>query len=379
MELFNPSRRSIELRKAWLGEIQSSSKEESEKTMVTDGKVQEGEAREKVVLAYVGRISHEKNIGLLISAFRGLESAVRALDPSHPGCKLILIGDGPARSSLEAECCSSSPSSRSPEVDISFLGYRKGEKLATCYASADIFAFPSHSETFGNVVLEAMASGLPVVGLKAEGVCDLVEHGKTGYLLDMSLLPGAMVAATEKGGECGIPEHPAELLQRKGPGYKAAVNKYRQLLLAVVRCAQLRGRMAKAAVEYAKTRTWSEAMGCLIGGLSFFPSFSFRLHAKRLSCDRLPRSSSYNAASSIDEIDASAFADLEYREPTRRTDRRTTSCPATGRRRRYHLWLIDFRSSIVRKTAFEEPPSTLWKSSYQGEHASEVGSHGSSI
>lgn len=278
MELFNPSRRSIELRKAWFGKTRGSANQESEQMTVVDGKVQEGETREKVVLAYVGRISHEKNIGLLISAFRGLESAVRALDPSHPGCKLILIGDGPARSSLEAECSSSS---QSPEVDISFLGYRKGEELATCYASADIFAFPSHSETFGNVVLEAMASGLPVVGLKAEGVCDLVEHGKTGYLLDMSLLPGAMVAATDKGGECGIPENPAELLDSKGPAYEAAVKQYRQLLLAVVLDAQLRGRMAKAAVEYAKTRTWSEAMGCLIGGTSSFLLFSVRLHAKR--------------------------------------------------------------------------------------------------
>jgi hypothetical protein len=377
MELFNPSRRSLELRKTWLGEIRLFSKEESEKTMVMDGKVQEGETREKVVLAYVGRISHEKNIGLLISAFRGLESAVLALDPSHPGCKLILIGDGPARSSLEAECSSSS--SRSPEVDISFLGYRKGEELATCYASADIFAFPSHSETFGNVVLEAMASGLPVVGLKAEGVCDLVEHGKTGYLLDMSLLPGAMVAATEKGGECGIPENTAELLDSKGPAYKAAVNQYRQLLLAVVVDAQLRGRMAKAAVEYAKTRTWSEAMGCLIGGTAFLHFAHFDYMLSDLFPDRLPRSSSYNAASSIDQINARAFADLEYREPSGCADRRATSCPATGRRRRYHLWFIDFRSSVVRKTAFEEPSSTLWKSSYQGEHASEVESHGSSI
>lgn len=155
--LFNPGRRSAALRASWgigLPDHQSGEK-----------------LREKIVLSYVGRISHEKNIGLLIDAFVGLEAAARALDPSFPGCKLVLVGDGPARVELEKSC---------KDSDITFMGYRKGTELAECYASSDIFAFPSHSETFGNVVLEALASGLPVVGLHAEGVCDLVEHERTG-------------------------------------------------------------------------------------------------------------------------------------------------------------------------------------------------------
>ena len=240
MALFNPSRRSPKLRNEWLF---SAEKGDEEKPR-----------REKVVLAYVGRISHEKNIGLLISAFTGLEAAVQALDPDHPGCKLILVGDGPARASLQAECAN---------LDISFLGYRKGEELAACYASSDIFAFPSHSETFGNVVLEALASGLPVVGLKAEGVCDLVQDGRTGYLLDLMLLPGAV---TEGKGGAGLPNNPAQLLDRKGEAFEIAVKQYRQLLLSLVIDAPLRAQMAQAAVEYAKTRTWKEAMGCLIAG-----------------------------------------------------------------------------------------------------------------
>ena len=71
------------------------------------------------------------------------------------------------------------------DLPVTFTGYLKGEQLASAYASADIFAFPSTSETFGQVVLEAMACGLPVVGVLSEGVCDLVQNEHTGLLLDM--------------------------------------------------------------------------------------------------------------------------------------------------------------------------------------------------
>jgi glycosyltransferase involved in cell wall biosynthesis len=158
--LFNPGRRSEALRARWSG------------IAVDSAPLVAGENRAlKTIITYVGRISDEKNIGLLISAFRGIDTCIRMLDPSHPGCKVILVGGGPAKTALEEEC---------RDLDIEFMGYQKGEELAACYASSDIFAFPSHSETFGNVVLEALASGLPVIGLKAEGVCDLVEDGRTG-------------------------------------------------------------------------------------------------------------------------------------------------------------------------------------------------------
>ena len=68
------------------------------------------------------------------------------------------------------------------DVPVTFTGYLSGDMLADAYASADIFAFPSRTETFGQAVLEAMASGLPVVGLLSEGVCDLVTNGLTGLL-----------------------------------------------------------------------------------------------------------------------------------------------------------------------------------------------------
>jgi glycosyltransferase involved in cell wall biosynthesis len=116
---------------------------------------------------YVGRLSFEKNLNALLTAHAALcaESGERA--------QLVLVGDGPARASLERE---------TDPRHVTFTGYLRGEALATAYASADVFAFPSLTETFGQVVQEAMASGLPVVAFEAEGVRDLIRHGESGLL-----------------------------------------------------------------------------------------------------------------------------------------------------------------------------------------------------
>ncbi len=116
------------------------------------------------LLLYVGRVSHEKDILTLARAYRAL---------ARPGLHLAVVGDGPARGELE-EALRGLP--------VTFTGYLAGEALADTYAAADLFVFPSTTETFGQVVLEAMASGLPVVGCDAEGVRDLVRHGETGIL-----------------------------------------------------------------------------------------------------------------------------------------------------------------------------------------------------
>ena len=83
----------------------------------------------------------------------------------HRNSHLVIVGEGPALLEMQQELA---------DLPVTFTGYLSGEPLATAYASSDIFAFPSRTETFGKVVLEAMASGLPIVGLIAEGVCDLV-------------------------------------------------------------------------------------------------------------------------------------------------------------------------------------------------------------
>jgi glycosyltransferase involved in cell wall biosynthesis len=91
------------------------------------------------------------------------------------GVRLVLIGDGPARPSLER---------RFAGMPVTFTGFLNGHDLAVAYASADIFVFPSDTETFGQVVQEAMASGLPVVAAHAGGVIDRVRHEETGVFFD---------------------------------------------------------------------------------------------------------------------------------------------------------------------------------------------------
>lgn len=113
------------------------------------------------VTIYVGRISIEKNLELLEQLdLRGGENT-------------ILVGDGPYTNTLKRHL---------PQAE--FTGFLKGEELQQAYASADIFVFPSKTDTFGNAVLEAMSSGLPVVVTNELGPKDFVRHGETGFVAE---------------------------------------------------------------------------------------------------------------------------------------------------------------------------------------------------
>ncbi|HEX4608441.1 MAG TPA: glycosyltransferase family 1 protein [Urbifossiella sp.] len=116
-------------------------------------------AHPRPVLLYVGRVSHEKNV----------EDFLRL---GVPGTKLV-VGDGPARAELE----------RKYPAAV-FLGYRRGAALGEAYAAADVFVFPSRTDTFGMVVIEAFASGLPVAAYPAMGPIDTVTNDKLGALDD---------------------------------------------------------------------------------------------------------------------------------------------------------------------------------------------------
>ncbi len=118
----------------------------------------------ELAVIHVGRIAPEKNMPLAVKAFR-------ALQEKRPDAKFIMVGDGPQRTSVQSE-----------NPDFIFAGMRRGDDLAQHYASADIFCFPSLSETFGNVTLEAMASGLPVCAFDygaAREHCKDGVHGRT--------------------------------------------------------------------------------------------------------------------------------------------------------------------------------------------------------
>jgi glycosyltransferase involved in cell wall biosynthesis len=117
-----------------------------------------------VVLLYVGRLSKEKDLDVAGSAYRKLRDAKQPV-------RLVFTGDGPYL-----------PELREKFPDAHFTGYLAGVELARAFASADVFIFPSTTDTFGNVVLEAMASGLPVVVSDQGGPKELVAEGSTGFV-----------------------------------------------------------------------------------------------------------------------------------------------------------------------------------------------------
>lgn len=122
------------------------------------------------LLLYVGRLAPEKRVDWL----RDVVAAV-------PGACLAVVGDGPSRPELEEHFAGT------PTV---FVGALRGPDLARAYAAADLFVFPSANETLGNVVLEAMASGLPVVAPASGGLLDHLRDGENGLLVEPEDRPG---------------------------------------------------------------------------------------------------------------------------------------------------------------------------------------------
>jgi glycosyltransferase involved in cell wall biosynthesis len=139
-KLFNPARRSPLLRADW------------------------GAGPDDPVLLHVGRIAAEKNMD-------ALQTAYAAAREKSPRTRLVMVGDGPARDEMRALC-----------PDVVFAGMRRGEDLATHYASADVFLFPSLTETYGNVTLEALASGLAVVAFGYAAAAETIRNDHNGWL-----------------------------------------------------------------------------------------------------------------------------------------------------------------------------------------------------
>lgn len=146
--LFNPQKRCDALRREW------------------------GAGEKDTVFIYVGRLAREKNIDTVLSTYLRLSQG-------NPRARLVLVGHGPDYQRLYER-----------HEGVVFVGSRTGEELARHYASADIFLFPSMSETFGNVVLEAMASGLAVVAYDEAAAGIHIRHGENGMLAESDDVAG---------------------------------------------------------------------------------------------------------------------------------------------------------------------------------------------
>jgi glycosyltransferase involved in cell wall biosynthesis/predicted metal-dependent phosphoesterase TrpH len=164
---------------------------------------------------YVGRLSHEKGIDLLAEAF------LLAHD-RDPRLHLVLAGRGPEENALRRRLGSAA----------TFLGWVDGEELAHTYASADLFIFASTTDTFGQVILEAQASGLPVLAVDAGGPADLIESGRSGCLVE----PDAEALA--------------------------------DALRGLARRESLRERLASGGLVAVRERTWERSLGQLAEGYS---------------------------------------------------------------------------------------------------------------
>lgn len=140
-DLFTPQRRSEALRAQW------------------------GAGPDDIVILSVGRLAPEKNLSLLVRAYKAMQQV-------QARTQLVVVGDGPLTTMLKEQC-----------PDAVFAGMRRGEDLATHYASADVFIFPSLTETYGNVTPEAMASGLAVLAFDYAAAAELIQHGHNGLLV----------------------------------------------------------------------------------------------------------------------------------------------------------------------------------------------------
>ena len=139
---FDPSRRDPALRAEW------------------------GVGEDDLVVSYMGRIAAEKNLGLAVRAFREIQK-------TRPDAKFVWIGIGPELDVIARA-----------NPDFIIAGLRRGEELARWFASTDLFVFPSHSETFGNVTLEAMASGVTTVAFNYGAAKEHLRDGISGAAID---------------------------------------------------------------------------------------------------------------------------------------------------------------------------------------------------
>ncbi|MBD1380221.1 glycosyltransferase family 4 protein [Metabacillus arenae] len=169
--------------------------------------------KEKYILSYVGRLAPEKDVTTLMTIAKQLPEALKKQ------VRWLIVGDGPSKQDMIKEA---------PE-NMTFAGYLNGENLAKIYSASDLFVFPSPTETFGNVVLEALASGTPVVGANSGGVKNIIQQGKSGFLCK-----------------------PQD------------TNQFIQSIQQLLNHSSLKTEMSLHARQYAITKTWDQILGDLL-------------------------------------------------------------------------------------------------------------------
>ena len=130
-----------------------------------------GVDEQAVKVLYVGRVSVEKNMPFLTGVWKTVRKRLR---DQGARAELVVVGDGPYREAMEREL---------KGRDATFLGFRHGAELSAIYASSHLFVFPSTTDTLGQVVMESQGSGLPVLVTDQGGPKEVVEHGRTGFVL----------------------------------------------------------------------------------------------------------------------------------------------------------------------------------------------------
>ncbi|NHC40336.1 glycosyltransferase family 1 protein [Bacillus sp. MM2020_1] len=161
----------------------------------------------KYLLTYVGRLAPEKDVKTLLAVAKSIPAELK--EKLH----WLIVGDGPLRQELQAQS----------ESNMTFTGYLVGKHLAKVYSASDLLVFPSPTETFGNVVLESLASGTPVIGANSGGVKDIIHSGVTGILCK--------------------------------PGQ---VREFRDAIVQLLTNDELRDQMGIAGREYALTQGWDQ-------------------------------------------------------------------------------------------------------------------------
>ena len=194
IEQFTPVQRSPALRAAW------------------------GSNESDVVALYVGRLAREKNVGVVLTAFSAIQSRL-------PSAKLVFVGDGPLRTTLQEAC---------PQAI--FAGIRTGRELAAYYASSDLFLFPSLTETFGNVVPEALASGLTVLSYANAAAANLITQDHNGVLVapdeELQFVNAAVALATDRARMQFIRQHAAPSVAHLS--WSAVYDSFVQTLYSVI-------------------------------------------------------------------------------------------------------------------------------------------------